>query len=95
MSYAILGPTLLDIADFTGSSMQMTSQLFTSRGAGATLGSAISGIIFDHFNYYLTFAIVLFFSAILNFLSPLVADYAAAMFLMLLAGVCLGFLDAG
>ena len=95
MSFSLLGPTLVDLSHWSSSSLTQTSQLFTVRGGGTILGSFISALLFDHLNYYATYALFLFASALVQSLVCVARNYYALLANFFFSGVTLGFLDAG
>jgi FHS family Na+ dependent glucose MFS transporter 1 len=94
---ALLGPTLLDLADNTGSSVAEIARAFTARSVGYFLGSVAGGKLFDsHFSSTcLLLAGALGLATIGTFFAPLTTSLTALCFIVSLQGIAMGVLDTG
>ena len=94
---ALLGPTLLDLADNTGSSVAEIARAFTARSVGYFLGSVVGGKLFDsHFSSTcLLLAGALALATIGTFFAPLTSNLTALCFIVSLQGIAMGVLDTG
>eukprot|EP00045_Choanoeca_perplexa_P015800 m.204129 g.204129 ORF g.204129 m.204129 type:complete len:480 (-) comp17085_c1_seq1:241-1680(-) len=94
---ALLGPTLLDLAANTNSSVAEIARAFTARSVGYFLGSVAGGKLFDsHFSSTcLLLAGALGLAALGTFLAPLTTSLTALCFIVSLQGVAMGVLDTG
>lgn len=92
---AVLGPTLPNLADNTGTQLQSISLLFSVRSLGYLLGSFQSGLLYDRRRGHPIIAAVLLGIAGLLVLVPLATSIWALAAIFLILGVAEGVLDVG
>lgn len=90
----MLGPTLLDLAVNTSTSLQNMSYLFMARSAGFLIGSLVGGWLFDKFNSILVLSVSCLLSALMMIIAP-VGDIYLLAFSFFFMGNGLGSLDTG
>jgi MFS transporter, FHS family, Na+ dependent glucose transporter 1 len=92
---AILGPTLLGLAEHTGSSLRAISYLFTARSLGYLIGSFAGGRLYDHVPGHRLMGGGLLVLAATLLLAPLMPLLPLLVFVMLCLGVAEGSVDIG
>lgn len=94
---AILGPTLLDLADNTHSSVTGISRAFTARSCGYLVGSIVAGKFFDsHFSSTcLVLGISIGLAALGSYATPLTHSLSVLCFIVSFQGLAMGVLDTG
>ena len=95
MAAAILGPTLPNLADRTGSMLSKISFLFTARSLGYLMGSLSSGRAFDRKPGHVLLFLSLVVMAILFFLIPLITWLWIIVGAFFILGIGEGFIDVG
>ncbi len=92
---AAMGPTLLGLAQHTGSSISQISVLFSARALGYFLGSLISGRLYDRLPGHRVMAGVLILMAVLMALIPVVPLLWLLAAVLWVLGLNEGALDVG
>eukprot|EP00118_Oscarella_pearsei_P015509 m.140356 g.140356 ORF g.140356 m.140356 type:complete len:551 (+) comp38299_c0_seq3:314-1966(+) len=92
---SLLGPTLLDLACNTHSSLKTLSYIFTARSTGYLSGSILGGILFDRFEGHLLVSISQILCTVGTFLVPLLKLIGPLAVCVVFQGVAMGFLDTG
>lgn len=90
LTTASLGPTLLGLADQTGSTLSQISYLFTARSFGYLLGSFTGGRLYDRLPGHRTMAAALFVIAAVMALLPT----ASLLWLLIVGMLVLGGMEA-
>jgi FHS family Na+ dependent glucose MFS transporter 1 len=93
---AALGPTLLDLAAATDSSLTTMGYIFTARAMGYLTGALISGRIFDSkiIPAHYTLAVALLATGVGNAIVPMTSNIIVVAAVST-AGIGMGFLDTG
>ena len=93
---AMLGPTLIDLSEQTGSSLESVTYSFTARSVGYLIGSIVGGEIFDRVaNPCTMISSCLFVAALSSFLVPLMPNVASLCCTVVFQGLGMGVLDTG
>ena len=92
---AILGPSLPDLAENTGSLLSEISFLFVARSLGYMLGSLFLGRLYDHFPGHRVGVVVLLVVAIMLFAAPLIPLLWLLTAILFVLGLGEGTLDLG
>lgn len=95
LSLSVLGPTLLSLADQTGSTLGQIGIIFSANSLGVIAGSLLGGWIYDRQKGHPTFAVALLLMALLLFGIPLVSSRWLLVVVMLMLGVAAGVVDVG
>jgi len=95
MAAAILGPTLPNLADRTGSLLSKISFLFTARSLGYLIGSLSSGRVFDRKPGHVLLFLSLVVMAIMFFMIPLITWLWIIVGIFFVLGIGEGFIDVG
>lgn len=95
LSSAVLGPTLLGLAEQTGSTLSQISYLFTARALGYLGGSLLGGRLYDRLPGNRTMAGALLVLAALMAFVPTVPLLGLLIALMLALGVMEAVVDVG
>lgn len=95
LSLAVLGPTLISLADQTGSTLGQIGIIFSANSLGVIAGSLLGGWIYDRRKGHPAFAIALLLMALLLFGIPLVASRWLLVAVMLALGMAAGVVDVG
>lgn len=95
LTTASLGPTLLGLAQQTGSDISQISFLFTARALGYLIGSFTGGRLYDWLPGHRTMALALAAMALLLANVPLATLLWVVTALLLLVGVMEGVVDVG
>lgn len=90
LTTASLGPTLLGLANQTGSALSQISFLFTARALGYLLGSFIGGRFFDRFSGHRTMAVAVIVIAALLATVPEIP----LLWLLTVVLLAVGFMEA-
>lgn len=90
LTAASLGPTLLGLAEQTGSPLSQISYLFTARSFGYMIGSFTGGRLFDRLPGHRTMAIALLIVVVMLAGVPLIP----LLLVMVLAMLGIGFMEA-
>lgn len=92
---AITGPTLPALAGQTGSSLGQMGLLFLAGAGGGTLGTMISGRVFDRLRGHPVLGIVQLFAAALIFSIPTIPWFWLLLAVLFCKGVAYGFINTG
>ena len=92
---ASLGPTLLGLAEHTGSSLSAISFVFTSRSFGYLLGASRGGRLYDRLPGHALMAAALLITAAIYAISPLLAIPTLLLAAWFIIGLAEGSIDAG
>jgi FHS family Na+ dependent glucose MFS transporter 1 len=95
LSTAIIGPTLPALADQTGSPLSRMGLLFLATSIGYTLGTMVSGRIFDRVRGHPVMGIAQLFVAALIFLIPLTPWFWVLLTILVCEGFACGFINTG
>jgi len=95
LSLSVLGPTLLSLADQTGSTLGQIGIIFSANSLGVIAGSLLGGWIYDRQKGHPTFAAALLLMAVLLFGIPLISSRWILVAAMLVLGVAAGVVDVG
>jgi len=95
LSLSVLGPTLLSLADQTGSTLGQIGIIFSANSLGVIAGSLLGGWIYDRKKGHPTFAAALLLMSVLLFVTPLVYSRWLLVAVMLLLGAAAGVVDVG
>jgi FHS family Na+ dependent glucose MFS transporter 1 len=95
MGNATTGPVLVDLAAQTGAELSQISVIFTTAALGYFVGSTFGGRLYDERPAHRLMAFVLFFSAGVTALVPLVTDLWLLSGLFFLFSVTAGAVDVG
>ena len=95
MSIAVLGPSLNDLAENTGSALGQISFLFTASSGGYSLGSIFGGRIYDRRSGHPIMVILLAIIAVALALTPHINQLWLLAINLLVMGIAAGVLDVG
>lgn len=95
MATAIMGPTLPDLAQKTGSSLGNMSILFSTRSIGYLIGALMVGRLYDRGAGHRLMATMLFLTAVLFAFVPLSSFLLLLAILFLLLGLTESMVDIG
>lgn len=92
---AVLGPSLLRLADNTSATIGQVSNLFLFHSLGYMIGAVISGRSYDRIGGHPIMAVMLLLIAVILALTPLITVLWVLIGVMLLLGAAQGALDVG
>ncbi len=92
---AMLGPSLIELASNTESSLSQMGGLFTARAIGFMIASLWVGKLFDRFHEHWLIAGGLLLGALLMGIIPVTSSLWVLMFSMILVGLLNGTIDIG
>ena len=95
LSVAALGPTLIGLAEQTGSSLGQVGIVFTASSVGVVVGSLVSGRLFDRSSGHPILAMTLLLVSGLLFFVPFISNRWLLAFDLLVLGVATGALNTG
>jgi len=95
LSLAITGPTLPALAGQTHSSLAGIGLLFLAGAIGNTLGTFISGRVFDRLNGHPVMGVAELFVAVMLFLIPLTPWFWVLLVIVVCQGFAGGFINTG
>ncbi|MEZ4713481.1 MAG: MFS transporter [Caldilineaceae bacterium] len=95
LTSASLGPTLLGLAERTGSALGQIGFLFTARSLGLLLGSLLAGRVYDRMAGHSVLGVMLCGVAVLLALVPMTSILWVLTALLLIIGLCEGTIDVG
>lgn len=95
LTSASLGPTLLGLAERTGSALGQIGFLFTARSLGLLLGALVAGRVYDRMAGHYVLGVMAFGVALLLALIPLTSLLWVLTAVLLLIGICEGAIDVG
>ena len=93
MNLAIVGPTLLDLAQLTVKDITEVSYFLTLRSLGCAVGAVLMGLLSSRLNYMLALAVLFAVEFMSNLMAGLSGDYNILLSAFGLNGVCIGFVD--
>eukprot|EP01051_Picozoa_sp_SAG22_P012082 SAG22_NODE_1226_length_5115_cov_1.930024_1_plen_507_part_00 len=92
----MLGPTLLDLGQQTGSTVQEMSYVFTARSGAYLVGSVVGGLLLDRLeNTSIMLAAAMYLVALGSSGIPLCTEVWSMGCFMACAGIAMGLLDTG
>lgn len=92
---ALIGPTLVGLAENTGVGINDISLLFTVIALGGLIGASGGGRIFDHINGHPVLCVALIFMAAMVFFIPFISWLWLLMIVLLILGISEGVIDSG
>lgn len=95
MASAVLGPTLLSLAEQTNTSLNEISIVFTLKSLGFLIGSFLVGRLYDRVRGHPVLTIALVGAAAALILMPLMGELYLLGIIILLLGLCMGSIDIG
>ncbi len=95
LAMAALGPTLLNLAENTSSTIGQISVLFMAQQGGYLLGTFAGGRVYDRVPGHPVMAGVLFVMAAMLALAPLMSNLAILAVVLATMGIAIGVLDVG
>jgi fucose permease len=92
---AIIGPSLLELGEQTGSDLSALVYIFSGRSIGFFLGTIIGGDLVDRFQLYGTTILTMALTSamLLTALIPLIPLVGFLVFICLIQGIALGIVD--
>ncbi|KAI1278437.1 Major facilitator superfamily domain-containing protein 4A [Halotydeus destructor] len=94
MVYNILGPTILELQCAIDVSYEKITKVLLARSSGYAVGSLLVGILYDHLNPLLTFAITLTIMGICSILLPLASSLWTMLSITFMGFVSGGIIDS-
>lgn len=95
LSLSMLGPTLLSLADQTGSSLGEISIILAGNSLGVVLGSLLGGILYDRWRGHPVFVISTAVLGGMLFTLPLISSRWIMLLVVVLVGAGVGIMDVG
>jgi MFS transporter, FHS family, Na+ dependent glucose transporter 1 len=95
LSVGVLGPSLLRLADNTGTTIGQVSAIFLFHSLGYLLGAVIGGRSYDRIAGHPIMSLMLVFMAITLAITPIINVLWLLSLVMLLFGIAQGALDVG
>jgi len=95
MAAAVLGPSLLQLREQTGSSLEMISIIFPTRAGAYLLGSWLAGRLYDRFSGHRLLGYGLLGIGITLGLVPQLSSLPILLPILLLMGLSMGVVDVG
>lgn len=95
LTMAVLGPTLPQLAENTGGSLQAISFLFVARSAGSLIGSLLAGPLFDRLQGHQVLAVFVAVMAAAVAATPSIPLLGGLFAVTLLLGIAQGGLNVG
>lgn len=92
---AVPGPTLLDLKDRVGATIEHMSYIFTARSIGYLFGSILGGFLFDHFDQQLQLSYTLLLTSIATIAAPWCTSLIVLAVMISFQGIAMGVLDTG
>jgi FHS family Na+ dependent glucose MFS transporter 1 len=94
-SLAVLGPTLLSLADQTSSSLSEISIIIAGNSLGVVLGALLGGNLYDRWRGHPVFAISTAILGVMLFILPLTSSRWVMLLVAVLVGAGIGVMDVG
>ena len=95
LTTAASGPSLLKLAEHTGSALDRISLIFVFGSFGYLVGSFLGGRLFDRISGHKLMAITMLIVGIASVLIPISRSLEILLFAMFLSGIASGILDVG
>ncbi len=95
LTSALLGPTLLGLAENTGSALALMSYSIMARSLGYLIGSSLGGRVYDRLRGHPVQGAALVTMALTFFLTPLAMRLWLLILIWLITGTAEGMLDVG
>ncbi len=95
LTTAVIGPSLLKLAEHTSSGLERISLIFIFSSFGYVIGSFFGGRAYDRFSSHRIMAFTLFFIGIASALIPIARTLPVLLFAMFLSGLAASILDVG
>ncbi|CAE1257844.1 NAGLT1 [Acanthosepion pharaonis] len=92
---AVPGPTLLDLKERVGTTIERISYIFTARSLGYLFGSILGGFLFDHFDQQLQLSYTLLLTSIATIAVPWCTSLIVLAVMISFQGIAMGVLDTG
>jgi len=95
LTTAASGPSLLKLAEHTGSALDRISLIFVFGSFGYLVGSFLGGLMFDRLSGHRLMALTMLIVGIASVLIPISRSMEVLLFAMFLSGIASGILDVG
>ncbi len=92
---AVIGPSLLQLSQQTGTTLEALSVIFPTRAGAYMLGSGLAGWLFDRFTGKGVLAAGLLLMGVTLALVPLLSTLLLLMAILFLMGISMGLVDVG